>query len=690
MTTSIYIGVDKLDLYKDDNISLKSSIAEIQDITKVFTDSTNSFSVPATDNNNRIFKHFYNSNLLNGWDVFNKVDSVIELDGVLYKQGKIKLNNVITKSQKPISYDIQFFGLLISLKDTLKDYKLSDLDFSGYDFEYTSDNVLSKLTTFNGVPLDLVATPLSTKRLIYDSDSNTENTPDVKNIAFNNTDYNSGIPWYDTSISILNLRIIEAIESSFGLAFSRDYFNANNFNNLYLLLNGNGTENTIEEQVFFDNSTDSTLENDSILLSTNLTYRETDYLRISVKCQGDNKRDSFTATIKSNGEKIHEVTANGNDDGLYVYIVKKSEYEVFENLTFHFKSSSILDYRYTVDRFESFVSFYKSERDYADLEDVFNVSENMPDIKIIDYLKGLFKKDKLIAINTSDTDVYIDSLTQFYRKGEVKDITKNIDFSEIPISIGSVYNEINYKFKEPQTLLAKQFFNNNGYYYGDLEYKILDANGNTVDGEKIDVKLPFENMVYEKLNDISGVEDINFLYGYMANDSLSPVTVKAHLHYTNHIATNVLYKVLTGSSSYSNPNGINIPSHTIGLNSPQYSTTFGEEFNEYNGIKITNTIYSNFHKTFIENAFNSNKRLYKYKCKNLPLDFLVNLKLNDVLLIKDNYYRINKYNLNLITKECDFEVYNIKNLDLTPINGVTWDTIEETWDTTEITFDNNI
>lgn len=680
MTTSIYIGVDKLDLYKDDNISLKSSIAEIQDITKVFTDSTNSFSVPATDNNNRIFKHFYNSNLLNGWDVFNKVDAVIELDGVLYKQGKIKLNNVITKSQKPISYGIQFFGLLISLKDTFKDYKLSDLDFSGYDFEYTSDNVLSKLTTFNGVPLDLVATPLSTKRLIYDSDSNTENTPDVKNIAFNNTDYNSGIPWYDTSISILNLRIIEAIESSFGLAFSRDYFNANNFNNLYMLLNGGEKSKKFTEQINLDITNDPSVSGNTIGVGLDYMLYEININNYSV---------DYGLIVKSNGVTIF---SKQNLKGWTTHALKKSDFSNFTNLTF-FIHSNIGFFEYNARILNStydYTTQYITTSNNKEIEgELFDVQSNMPDLKVIDYLSGLFKAFKLVAINTSDTDIYVDSLENYYRNGTVKDVTNNVDFKEIPISTGKILNEINYKFKEPQTLLAKQFFNNNGYYYGDLEYKILDANGNTVDGEKIDVKLPFENMVYEKLNDISGVEDINFLYGYMANDSLSPVAVEAHLHYANHIATNVLYKVLTGSSSYSNPNGINIPSHTIGLNSPQYSTTFGEEFNEYNGIKITNTIYSNFHKTFIENAFNSNKRLYKYKCKNLPLDFLVNLKLNDVLLIKDNYYRINKYNLNLITKECDFEVYNIKNLYLTPIVSTTTDTTFITTDTTLITTDNN-
>jgi hypothetical protein len=692
MITQIYIGSDKLDLFESDNIELKSSIVEVQDVAKIFTDSTNSFSVPATENNNKIFKHFYNANIVNGWDVFNKVDATIELYGFLHKQGKIQLNNVITKSQVPTSYDIQFYGLLTSLKDLLGDDKLSSLDMSAYNFNQTASTASTQLQNYVAPSPDIVRTTLSTRRMIYDSDSSTNNTEDIKNVANNNTGYNSGMDWSKTSVSIKNIRIIEAIESKYGITFSRDYFGKNEFTELYLLLNGNGVESQIEQQVVFDSAlnNDPTLENDRILLSTNLPFSSTGTLRISINCEGANRRDEFTSCIKANGKEIHSVTANGNEDGLYVYLVKKTDFPVFENLTFHFKSASILDYKFTVDRQQATGgTAFKSERDLALLEGVFDVSNNMPDLKILDYLKGFFQKDKLVAINTSETDIFIDSLNQYYRSGQVKEITKYVDFSEIPISTGKIFNEINYKFKEPNTILQKEFFKTNNIYYGDLEFKLVDANGKLVEGESIDIELPFENMIYERLQDVNGVDDVNFQYGFMANESLEPVNVKAHLHYVQRLllTSGNYVKLLTGTSSFDVLTTINVPIRTLGLNTPQYSTTFGEEFNEYNGNLIVNTIFSNYHEDYINEAFNSQKRLYKIKCKNLPIDFLLNLKLNDVLEIKEQYYRINKYKLNLINKEVDFELYNIKNLDLTPSVNITWDNANITWDSTLITFD---
>ena len=687
MITSIYIQDGKLDLDKDNNIELKSSIVEIQDVTKIFTDISNSFIVPATDNNNKLFKHFYDPNLINGWDVFNKVDAVIELDGWEYKQGKIKLNSVTLKSGKPDSYSIEFFGLLTSLKDLLGDDKLSSLDMSAYNFNQTADIAVIQLRNYVGTTTsDVVRTTLSTRRMIYDSNSSTNNTEDIKNVANNNTGFFSGLDWSKTGVSIKNIRIIEAIESKYGITFSRDYFSKNEFSELYLLLNGKGVETEIEQQVVFNDSADPTLENETVLLSTNLPTRNTEYLRIIFNPFSANSK--FTTTIKANGIEIYNFTGKTNSDGFYLFFIKKADYVVFENLTFFIKSENVYNYTYEVLRYEIPANF-TSRRTLAPLIGEFNVSEKMPDLKIIDYLKGLFQKDKLIAINTSQTDIYLDSLNSYYRNGKVREITKYIDFEEIPISTGKIFNEINYKFKEPNTILQKEFFKNNDVYYGDLEFKLVDSNGKLVEGESIDIELPFENMIYERLQDISGVDNVDFQYGYMADESLNPVNVKAHLHYVERLSltSDQYIKVLTGTNSYELLFAVNIPCRTLGLNTPQYSTTFGEEFNEYNGNLITNTIFSNYHQDYINEAFNSQKRLFQYKAKNLPLDFILNLQLNDVLEIKEQYYRINKYKLNLITKECDFEVYNIKNLDLTPLLSYTADTTLITADTTLITAD---
>jgi hypothetical protein len=271
---------------------------------------------------------------------------------------------------------------------------------------------------------------------------------------------------------------------------------------------------------------------------------------------------------------------------------------------------------------------------------------------------------KLVVIPTSETNLFIDTSENYYSNGINRDITSNIDFKEVNISTGKILNQINYKFQESSTILAEQFRSITGVDYGNLELKITDDNGDLIDGESLDIELPFENMIYEKLIDLSASTDLTAFYGFLADMSLNPVKIKPHLHYVNQLGvpdsaiSNVIVKLLTGSS-YDVIDSLNAPSHKLGLSNSQYSTVFGSEFSEDTGALITNTLYSNYHKSFIESVFNIKKRKYNYKVKNASLDLITNLKLNDKIVIKGIAYRIDSYDTNLITKEIDFNLINI-------------------------------
>jgi hypothetical protein len=52
----VYIQNERLDLFKDETVSLNSSVQNIKDISKVFSDFTKSFTVPTSKKNNKIFK----------------------------------------------------------------------------------------------------------------------------------------------------------------------------------------------------------------------------------------------------------------------------------------------------------------------------------------------------------------------------------------------------------------------------------------------------------------------------------------------------------------------------------------------------------------------------------------------------------------------------------------------------------
>ena len=70
---------DRVDLYSDETIELTSKIQDLRDIGKIFTDFTQSFNVPASDTNNKIFRHFYNFNITGGaFDSRKKREAIIQ------------------------------------------------------------------------------------------------------------------------------------------------------------------------------------------------------------------------------------------------------------------------------------------------------------------------------------------------------------------------------------------------------------------------------------------------------------------------------------------------------------------------------------------------------------------------------------------------------------------------------------
>ena len=52
----VNIEGQRLELFEDEKIQINSSVQNVQDIAKVFTDYSQSFTVPATPHNNQIFE----------------------------------------------------------------------------------------------------------------------------------------------------------------------------------------------------------------------------------------------------------------------------------------------------------------------------------------------------------------------------------------------------------------------------------------------------------------------------------------------------------------------------------------------------------------------------------------------------------------------------------------------------------
>jgi hypothetical protein len=142
-TIQLYIEDQRVDLFKDESVTLTDTIKNAKDIKNVFTAFTQQFTLPANSVNNKIFKHYYNYDIVNGFDARIRVNANIKLNFNDYKVGKLKLNSVILKDNKPYSYKVVFFGSTVDINDLVGEDQLSDLTFVEEKATGTNTSVVS-------------------------------------------------------------------------------------------------------------------------------------------------------------------------------------------------------------------------------------------------------------------------------------------------------------------------------------------------------------------------------------------------------------------------------------------------------------------------------------------------------------------------------------------------------------------
>jgi hypothetical protein len=702
LVTTLYIDGQKLDQFKDETIEVVSSVLDIKDITKNSTDYSKSFTVPASKQNNIIFSHWYDFNIDNSFDATRKVDGEIHLDGIPFKKGKWRLQKVNVKKGKPDSYSINFFGHLVGIKDVAADRLINTLDLSAFDHDYDSDTVKTGLTSslFSGN----VIYNLLVKKQYYINNIPTDltETDALSNISWTNGNGTNGITWSDLRPSIKLIKIIEAIEQpiatqipgspyvngGLGITFSRDFFGTSEFQGLYLWMN-NDVEEIRNSHIIDWDGGNSTYINHTTDLGTYQVWntpssgdRVIYKLYLNITPEPAFMDVDYTIRYYVDDEVAFEVIDknriynSGSDTPL---LISADDLTTF---TIYFEIETGQEFQYTATLTQdkwvggSFDSRVETTASANTLTGSFNIEKNLPELKIIDFLKGLFQMYRLVIIPTGENEYYVNTVEGYYSEGANYDITKYIDWNSYDVERGDMLNQIKFKFSDPQTILNIQYKKINGVGYGDEDLRIyVDQNNPTelIDGDSLTVELPFEQIVYEHLVNQENGEYTTTQYGAIIDEDLEPANPKAHIFYS------ALAPVSGYRLGFINDAGvkvildtfINVPIHSdIFSTQSQYSTTFAANINEWNQTYMNSNLYTNHYKDYIEAIFNVKKRTTKHTAY-LPLHIITKLALNDILYIKGNYYRMDNYTYNLLTGEAKLELVNTFDNTLNPFRSNT-------------------
>jgi len=772
-----------VDLFDNENIELTSTIQDIRDISKVFTDYSQTFVVPASETNNKIFRHYYNYYITDGaYDARTKKKARLEINYLPFRRGKIFLNSVKMKNNNPHSYELIFYGETVSLKDLIGDDELTDLAerkneltgalekkyLSNYNHEYNEVNVRSGFT--NGIDFlidgevqeEAIIYPLITskKRLYFHSatpDFNADgNIYHDESLTPDEGDPYRGLRFTDLKPAIKAIHIIEAIEDTYRdsennrvIQFTRDFFDSTAFENLYMWVNSKkGEFNDLDDDeqylfsYFVDGFTEKypsavysdslTIDGSELTVDTLSSFRYR--FRLDVVVSDQNVEYDVILRNKNNGAEYRQSYIGNNifetpydafgsfiefnlaeweknpkydSDGSKVHS-QTFEIEIRSKEELTINPAQFIYYKTNI--FNTFDDYFYDTSTGELTETQLLMKDRLPNMKVMDFLTGLFKMFNLTAYFIDDPEdanngrIYVDTLDNYYadavnnKLGGLIDLDKYLDVSSHNVNARLPFTDIEFKYQETNTVLMENHFEQFNEVFGDAEFNVRRAFPDEIDrGKKYEINLPFSHLKYERLLDLnlnstSPTRETLIQWGYCASgdftakneDAVEPevptgdydtTLIKPLLFYginvtglpdaspsngnrsgkINWISTSPP----TGLTSYwrpSNSNDAGTPS-----TAPTYSLNFDNEFDEWQRVNYgerSNSLYNVFYKSYVESVFNIAKRTFKVTAY-LPPNILVNYKLNDQIKIQDKIFRINSISTNLMTGKSELELLNI-------------------------------
>jgi hypothetical protein len=740
----IYIEDELIDLFGDENISITSTIQDIKDAGSVFTDFSQSFSVPASSTNNQVFGHFYNNKIIQGgYDTRNKKRAKIFINHIEFRKGYIMLNGVKMNNNKPSSYDITFFGSTVRLKDLFKDDDLNALcdinktnNLSNYNHPYNSTKVKEGFTTGLDFTVnsqsktDAIIYPLITpeKRLFFNS---TIGGSDPANFSGNvysvGSDTTRGVAYEDLKPAIKMIHIIEAIEGHYGIEFTRDFFDTEAFTNLYMWLSsasGNipnyklrGAETEIIRITGIANPDNSVLkpysisDNDTIdfTVPENRFQTKAGFITARLRITPISSDLSKTYTIKSidtiTGNVIREQTGSGVqtlvDKYNFSQKISSRDYsikyvvETSVNITFTAElqlgvTTGGAPQVFLTD--DSYIAV-NGGSNFSTIPEI-TLEHHLPQIKVIDFLSGVFKMFNLVAFFIDDeTDddfgkIKVMSLDSFYAdatnnptKGIV-DINKYVDITEHYVAASLPYATISFKYQETDVVLMEQHTLDHNEVFGNSEYTPDDF---TDYGKKYEIELPFSHLKYEHLLDEGNdLAETSILYGYVAggnfnaddgnysSQDIDPLvfygineTIPSSTTYINWISDteDAIATYWRPSNSNESTDKTTPADFTINFDAEVdefYLTDYpiGDEETGFEQQAASNSLFKKFYSKYIISSLDPTKRIIKLTAY-FPASLMVRYRLNDQFKIQDEMYRINSITTNINTGKTELELLTL-------------------------------
>ena len=724
----LYIGGQRVDLFKDETVTINQTIQNIKDPGKIFVEFTKDFTIPASKINNQIFKHYYNYDIsTNFYDARFKTAAEIQLNNIAFKKGFVKLEGVDLKINKAYAYRIVFYGETVSLKDLLGDDKLAALpDLSNIQLTYSNTQIEARLQSINNDILCPLITSgasnddndLNPSRLYYNSQ--THNVVDG-NLYFHNTGTKNGVLWSDLKYAIRIHKIIQAIENHYNINFTNDFFNNTNlpYYNLFIWLHRKkgSVEPAKQIQIFPTLVTEfGTAQQFTTMLSgtTLEVYSSCNPYAGGICPNTSLPSITQSLTLTPNTNDFYDVVISRNSVTWSSHIglsgtrtLTRADMPIMDeagytvtifvasgvSLTFSSIKWELSGYFGNSGWQETYITGTNTVTADASID--FVVSQQIPDIKTLDFLTSIFQMFNLTAYTVQDAadadfgNIKVEPLDSFYATYNAYDISKYVDVNSSSVDAALPYREINFSYEGTETFLAKQYNQLTGKSWAAEEFTgDSTTNGDSFDGnnESYSIQIPLEHVLNERLVDANtnltpSTNKTSIQYAYFVDDNQDAYIGKPLLFYPILINSNSAnYKSIAfrdTTSTHKEVTSYFIPSNSVSTDAAVSTSNinFYEETNEYTpNDSFSGTLFANYYRNYIRSIFTINRRLIKVKAY-LPLKILFKLKLNDILTINGRVFNINTIETNLQSGESNIELLNNFNQNYLVLTDVSFQNI---------------
>lgn len=657
---NVFIEGEKVELFSDENVTLNSSVQNINDLSKVFTDYTQSFTIPASVVNSKLLGHWYNADIVGGFDASVRANARLELNFMPFKVGLIQLDSATLKNGKVFSYKITFYSNVVKLSDLFGDDLLNDLDLSAYNHDYSSANIKLGIEGA-GLSSGSIIYPLISPVRNWLWDSNTVDDIFYKSATLPST--TNGIDYSELKPAIKLTHIVDAIEAKYGITFSTEFFGTTDFAKLFMwmardkgYIAASGEPSLLTFSAgggvsSFNVDVDAVnLFDQYIMIVTPTAGFETVEYNIII----DDGTTALTYPKVGTGIGYYSLEYDGVD------LSEVIEFKIQSNTPFSFDASLVENETLTpLTNHGTTGTTTTTGKIYCTDLIVDGVLQKgqMPKMKIGEFLSSLFKMFNLVILPTSAITFDVMTLDVWYSNGTDKDITKYIDLDKIAVKRPNLNKRISFEYADGDTILNQVYQDTNAINYGDLDADFV------YDGGELSITSGFENILMERLSgQVDGVLSDTHV-GKIIDDKLEDIEIEPFVFYnkgvttlttlTNALAfisdTSVRSEVLT----YNNVGQENFLTNGAITN----SLNFGNEISSWTLAAQTESLYSNYWETYITDLYNPKRRLYNYDAV-IPHHIFSSLLLNDKLIIRDRKYIINRMKANLTNGKVQLELLN--------------------------------